>query len=131
MTIWSKLGISKPNFFAFIVHGLLVLLVPRSYKDASKVPKWKYAMQLEYEYLLQIGTWELVSLHVSKQVICCKWMFRVKLKVDKTLNRYKAWVVAKGFIQIEGVDFWKPYLMLINQPLSRSFLYRLFLKVGC
>ncbi|GAA0176260.1 transmembrane signal receptor [Lithospermum erythrorhizon] len=34
-----------------------------------------------------------------KRVISCKWVYKVKLKDDGTLGRYKARLVVKGFTQ--------------------------------
>lgn len=35
----------------------------------------------------------------EKSTIPCKWVFRVKSKIDGTIDRYKARLVAKGFLQ--------------------------------
>jgi len=34
-----------------------------------------------------------------------KWIFRTKLNVDSTINKYKARLVVKGYAQIYGVDY--------------------------
>ena len=34
-----------------------------------------------------------------------KWVFKTKLKVDRTIDRYNSKLVAMGFSQLEGLDF--------------------------
>ncbi len=37
--------------------------------------------------------------------IKCKLVFKIKQNVDATVAKYKAWLVALGFTQNQGVDF--------------------------
>jgi hypothetical protein len=38
-----------------------------------------------------------------KHAIGCKWVYKLKLKADGSLERYKAQLVAKGYTQSEGL----------------------------
>lgn len=49
-------------------------------------------------------TWDIVSLPSDKHAIGCKWVYKVKLNADETLERYKARLVAKGYTQKEGIN---------------------------
>lgn len=55
-------------------------------------------MQVELDTLLSNNTWELVEVSTAKTTIGCKWVFKVKLKPDKTLDKYKIMSAAKGFL---------------------------------
>ncbi|MCO5568845.1 hypothetical protein L7F22_022546 [Adiantum nelumboides] len=78
---------------------------PGSLEEAMEDPKWKAAMQTEYDSILHNQTWELVDRPKKRKVIGTKWVFKAKFKSDGSLDKYKARLVAKGFAQIEGFDF--------------------------
>ena len=73
-----------------------------SCEDASK---WELAMQEEYKALIDKGTWELASLPPKRSSVGCKWVFSTKRDALGHIVRYKARLVARGFSQVEGVDF--------------------------
>jgi hypothetical protein len=68
-------------------------------------PRWKKAMQEEFDALLRNGTWRLVSPSKGKNIIDCKWVFKIKRKADGSIERYKARLVAKGYKQRYGIDY--------------------------
>ena len=65
--------------------------------QAVKDPLGREAMDKEIQTLEQNHTWELTSLPPGKTPIGCKWVHRIKLKSDGTIDRYKARLVAKGY----------------------------------
>lgn len=60
------------------------------------------------------NTWALTSLPKGKRAVGCKCVFALKYNPDGTIHRYKARLVAKGFSQSYGVDYFNPFLQLIN-----------------
>ena len=62
-------------------------------------------MGAEFDALLVNGTWSLCLRPSHKNVICNKWVFKLKQKPNGTIDRYKAWLVAKGFEQLDGLDY--------------------------
>ncbi|XP_071678452.1 uncharacterized mitochondrial protein AtMg00810-like [Lolium perenne] len=53
-------------------------------------------MEEEYNALIENKTWHLVPPSKNKNLIDCKWVYRIKKKADGSINRYKAQLVAKG-----------------------------------
>nr|GEY52524.1 zinc finger, CCHC-type [Tanacetum cinerariifolium] len=42
----------------------------------------------------------------------CKWIFKRKMKVDGTIDRFKARLVIQGFRQKEGIDYFDTYALV-------------------
>ncbi|XP_068319168.1 uncharacterized protein [Pyrus communis] len=78
---------------------------PTTYAEAILDPNWQQAMQTELDALHHNHTWDLVPLPAGYKPIGSKWVFKKKYKSDGSLDRYKARVVAKGYTQVEGVDY--------------------------
>jgi hypothetical protein len=101
-------GISNPKklFPGMIRYAMLTSTgEPESLDDALKSEKWRKAMGEEYEALMKNKTWHLVPPSKGKNLIDCKWVYRIKKKAYDTVDRYKARLVAKGFKQRYGIDY--------------------------
>jgi hypothetical protein len=64
--------------------------IPSSARAALANPHWRVAMEDEYEALISNGTWVLVPRPQGSNVVTVKWVFTHKLRVDGTLDHYKA-----------------------------------------
>ena len=73
-------------------------LEPTCVSAALKDPNWRQAMSLEFDDLIQNGTWDLVP-PSHHRPIACKWVFCIKRNPYGSINKYKARLVAKGFQQ--------------------------------
>ena len=70
---------------------------PTYYYQAAFDPKWQQAIAAEISALEENHTWTLTLLPAGKKPIGCKWVYKIKYKVDGSVERYKARLVAKGF----------------------------------
>jgi hypothetical protein len=61
-------------------------------------------MDDEYGALMKNKTWHLVPPQPDKNLIDCKWVYKLKRKVGGSIDRYKARLVANGFKQHIGID---------------------------
>ncbi|KAL0340282.1 UNVERIFIED_CONTAM: Retrovirus-related Pol polyprotein from transposon RE1 [Sesamum radiatum] len=87
------------------VASLSVLQEPRFFSEAMQYEEWRDAMRTEIEALEWNKTWQLTPVPVDKRAIGCKWVYKTKLRVYGSVERYKARLLAKGFNQIEEIDY--------------------------
>ena len=67
---------------------------------------WFKAMKEEMDSLRKNKTWILVKRPVDKKVIGCRWIYKRKPGIPGVeAARFKARVVAKGYSQVEGIDY--------------------------
>jgi hypothetical protein len=62
-------------------------------------------MQFELAALEANRTWSLTSLPPGKTAIGYRWIYKIKRHSDGTIESHKARFVAKGYTQLEGIDF--------------------------
>lgn len=79
-------------------------------------------MNTELQALIDNKTWELTELPTNKKPIGCKWVYKVKLKADGTVERCKARLVAKGFKQEYGIDYQEVFSPLANLVIVRLLI---------
>jgi hypothetical protein len=58
---------------------------------------WKEAVQSEMDFIMSNGTLEVVDRPYGCKPVGCKWVLKKKLRPDDTIEKYKAWLVAKGY----------------------------------
>ena len=98
---------------------------PSSFKETMLHPNWQAAMKTEYATLPTNSTWSLVPKPINKRIIGCKWIYKLKLKVDGSVDRFKSRLVAKGFNQTYGIDYFEtfcPVVKLTTIPLVLSLV---------
>ncbi|KAL6344235.1 hypothetical protein AAG906_035460 [Vitis piasezkii] len=86
MTTRAKNNIHKPltKMNLTVVLSQPSDIEPHIVNQALTDPKWRQAMNDEFDALVRNGTWEL-------------WVFRIKRLPDGSIDKYKARLVAKGF----------------------------------
>lgn len=90
-------------------------LEPRSLTEAMKSPdwpRWREAMDEEMEALKTHKTWEVVDTPKGVNIVGCHWTYVVKQDASGNIARYKAQLVAQGFSQVQGVDFFNMYALV-------------------
>ncbi len=72
--------------------------------------------------LLEDGTSKLVERPEGVKPIPMKWVYKVKQDARGNVERYKSRLVAKGFLQKQGVDFEKVYTPVSKHTTLRALL---------
>jgi histone deacetylase 1/2 len=124
-TTRSQLGIRRPKVYTdgTVRYNFLASAgEPTSLDNALNDPNWKQAMDCEYTALLKNNTWHLVPPAHKKNVIDCKWVYKIKRKPDGSIDRYKARLVAKGFKQRYGIDYEQTFSPVVKAATIRLIL---------
>ncbi|GKB45757.1 zinc finger, CCHC-type containing protein [Tanacetum coccineum] len=101
---------------------------PRTYNEAVQsrdAAFWKEAIDDEIGSIMENNTWVLSDLPPGCKPLGCKWIFKRKMKVDGTIDKFKARLVIQGFRQKEGIDYFDTYA-----PVARITTIRLLLALA-
>ena len=116
----SKNGIFKPK--AYAVQSNYTYIKPPSYSMTSKFPQWIEAMDSEFFSLQQQHTQSLVPLPPKKNVVACKQVFKIKRHSDGSIARYKARLLAIGYLQQYGSDYAETFNLVVKPTIVRIIL---------
>ena len=79
-------------------------------------------MEEEYAALLANQTWNLVPRPSGGNVVTGKWIWTHKRRADRTLERYMARWVLRGFTQRPGVDYDETFSPVVKPATVRTVL---------
>jgi hypothetical protein len=100
-------------------------LEPLSLAEAKRRPEWpewERAIREELKTLDDAGTWRLEIPPPDANIVGSKWVFRLKKDAAGHIVRYKARLVAQGFSQVEGVDYFDTYAPVAKLASIRTIL---------
>ena len=99
---------------------------PRSFAEAKQSKEWDIwngSMGEEMTSLEENHTWDLTERPKNQKVIGCKWLYKLKPGIPGVEKpRYKSRLVAKGFAQIEGIDYNEVFAPVVKHVSIRILL---------
>jgi Reverse transcriptase (RNA-dependent DNA polymerase) len=60
---------------------------------------------VELQNLKSADTWDIVERPGSVNVVDSKWVFHLKKDAEGRIVKWKARLVARGFTQVQGIDY--------------------------
>ena len=78
---------------------------PSCHGEVAGQQVWKDAMTKEYQSIMKNDVWDIVPRPEGKFVVTSKWIYKIKHAIDGSVEKYKVRFVARGFSQVEGIDY--------------------------
>lgn len=109
-----------------VVPDVELLLIrieePKSFEEAKTSEEWNKAMRTELEAIEKNKTWVLTELPAGRKPICLKWVYKIKKDTNGDMVKYKARLVARGYVQKKGIDYDEVFALLTRIETMRLLL---------
>jgi Reverse transcriptase (RNA-dependent DNA polymerase) len=108
MADWMMVADFMDEYVMVVEMSDFEALEPRSLAEAKRClewPLWEKAIHEELATLQEAGTWELTDAPNGANIVGLKWVFHMKKDVAGIVVHHKACLVAQGFSQVPGVDY--------------------------
>ena len=118
----------RSNFATLLSHAHVAIEGPKTYKQAMNGPRaafWQKGIDKELASQAKNKTWTLVPRSEASNILTSRWVFNVKQIPDgsgNTVESPKARLVARGFQQVEGLDYTETYAPVIKFTTIRLLL---------
>ena len=114
-----------PDYYGVYINLTDCNPEPTTVDEALKGPdhkRWKVAMNTEMKSLNDNEVWELVDPPEAARVVYCKWIFRCKKGENGQVERYKARLVAQGYLQRPGLNYDETFSPVVRFESIRTVL---------
>ena len=112
--------------YALNIGDTIELDEPVTFTEVSKSKdkaNWLKAIKEEMDSLLKNKTRTIVKRPQDQRVISCKWIYKRKPGIPGVeATRFKAWVIAKGYSQLEGIDYHEVFSPMVKNTSIRLIL---------
>ena len=114
--------------FAHCCASRIMVPEPLSVSEAlasEHAAEWRAAMDEEIENLKKFQCFKRVPRSEALKhgrLVKSKWVFKVKYNSDNTIQRFRARLVAKGFTQVPGSDYYETFSPVFSHTSFRSTL---------
>jgi hypothetical protein len=98
---------------------------PKSVTEALKGNEsehWQEAMKREIAQLEKLRTWKLIKPPPDANIIGSDYIFRRKRNAEGKIASHKARVVAKGYAQVYGIDYYDTFAAGVKLTSERAIL---------
>jgi len=122
----NPLDIGGRNPQSLVAHAHTVDSLPISYiqaRNSGEWDQWEPAMKDEMAKMEKYKVWDVIPRQSHMRVVGARWVYTRKIDGETGKpSAYKARWVAKGFSQLEGVDFDELFAAVAHKDSIRVFL---------
>ena len=116
--------------YSHAVQSILTknFIEPENFENAinsEQKDKWLEAIKTEIESLDETETWDLVPKEKGQNIIPGRWAYKIKHDSNGNIDKFKARYVAKGFKQIEGIEYSDTFA-----PTSKPETFKILLSLS-
>jgi hypothetical protein len=114
----------RPQIFLSYVSAMshIIDTEPSCHGEATGQQVWKDAMTEEYQSIMKNDVWDIVPRPKGKSIVTSKWIYKIKHAVDGSVEKYKARFVARGFSQVEGIDYVETFAPVARYTSIRTII---------
>jgi len=95
---------------------------PSSYTQAKQDPLWISSIEEELQALEDKHTWTPATLPSGRRAIACQYVFKYKRDADGNIESRKTRLVARGDLQLEGIDYSETFAPVVKYTSIRVIL---------
>lgn len=115
-SFYSSLSPSHCRFSIF----LPTQTEPKTFNDASKFECWNQVMKVKLDALVVVFFY--LDLHTNAKPVGCRWVYKIKHKLDGNIERFKARLVENWYNQIGGLDYFDTFSLVAKLTTIRLIL---------
>ena len=122
-TFLSQLNEEENEIIKYLIHP--DYKEPTTYKNMMKtkeVKQWIKSTRSELMSLLKNKTFSIQKIPPNANLVDTKWIFKLKLTKNRTIDKFKSRLCAKGFLQEAGLDFFESYAPVCRMESVRAML---------
>jgi hypothetical protein len=95
---------------------------PQTFVQAVDHQVWREAMIEEYDSIVRYDVWDVVPRPVGKSVVTSRWLYKTNIATYGSVEKHKTRFVARGFSQIEGVDYDGTFTQVVRYTSIRTII---------
>ncbi|XP_066374703.1 uncharacterized protein [Miscanthus floridulus] len=119
-------GIGSSGLVGRLFNDPELLLIsveePPTFALAERDANWRRAMLEEMKAIEENETWKLVDPPLGCRSIGLKWVYKVKWDERGAIVKHKAPLIARDFVQCEGIDFEEVFAPVVRIESIRLLL---------